>query len=76
MHESYLSESPSLLRLTDVPLCVLSMNICTFLIYSLVDRHLSYFHLLADMDNDAVNMGEQTLPFSPPQYVPRSEPTG
>ena len=50
----HLSEFPSFLRLNNTPLCV-----CIMFIHLSVDGHLGCFHLLALMNDAAMNIGVQ-----------------
>ena len=72
-----MSEFPYLLSLNNTPLYVYSTFIC-----SSVDGHLDCFHLLAMINNAAMNMGIQTALFQIPAFlffffffwiIPRSE---
>ena len=47
---------PSLLRLNHIPLCIHILCVQTTFCLSF-DRHLGYFHLLATVNNFAMNVG-------------------
>ena len=66
----------SFLWLSSIPVCV---HMCVFM-HSSADRHLAYFHILAIVNNAALNIGVQVSfqinVYTFLGYIPRSKIAG